>query len=666
MTKKKSNRKAGRNARDIQTPASDEEILENKGASTQRSPSPQAESSRSASTRARYSTKNNSKRANSAILESELNRPLPLSKSSTSKGKAPERKTRFARSPTEPGDFAPNAGTYDSNEEEDSDNESSTAGSPMEVDTLTISSWVREIIKSETSRELETILENYFHSVEPQYDQCLEFFQAMNIKINMANKRHNVTNIQTGTIPENGYNSILKPWHEEARRALNPENLSPDKFWSSFASTQYVIKEFNRRHHLPYQWNIRYAWAETLIDVQDSRPSDLVDDIFFDSDEEQAPLPSTEDNQADTSEESDSDSEYDMDRGEPTGLDALEARTISQQRRLNSAKVLYWWPKGTGSQIFVRYGDRSAPIYRIRAGSHESYNRSRVERVLITQTRGTAKVLGTRDGVQDEFWSYTREGVEDIVGIGWKVEDDNEDGLNPLDLIEPAKGAIYPQTRILVKWRDGVSTLEGRSFIRRITVGSALDGDRVIYQKAEELELSYRQKHGLEALYDDGDEYEESDEESDGTGEESDNSIQPRPVQSRRYRSEPTHGKHRHNAEDYTKHNRDVEAYRRHRSEPARHRRTDHRRGATQSRNTESDRRRRTESTRYKQRDNMATQGRGTASDSSESASRPIARKKRSKKAKGQSTGIERELQRLNVGSSKSTTQYRNSRGRTA
>ncbi|CDM36274.1 hypothetical protein PROQFM164_S05g000107 [Penicillium roqueforti FM164] len=39
----------------------------------------------------------------------------------TEKGKAPERKARFVRSPTLPDDFTPNAGDHESNDETDSE-----------------------------------------------------------------------------------------------------------------------------------------------------------------------------------------------------------------------------------------------------------------------------------------------------------------------------------------------------------------------------------------------------------------------------------------------------------------------------------------------------------------------------------------------------------------
>jgi hypothetical protein len=43
-----------------------------------------------------------------------------------------------------------------------------------------------------------------------------------------------------------------------------------------------------------------------------------------------------------------------------------------------------------------------------------------------------------------------------------------------------------------------VLTLEGRAFMRRITSSSALNGDRVLYQKACEMENSYRKIYRLE------------------------------------------------------------------------------------------------------------------------------------------------------------------------
>jgi hypothetical protein len=88
--------------------------------------------------------------------------------------------------------------------------------------------------------------------------------------------------------------------------------------------------------------------------------------------------------------------------------------------------------------------------------------------------------------------------VADILGVGWKVEDDDENGIDATALIYPERDVLYPQTRILVQWKDGRKSLEGRSFIRRITQGSSLAGDQVVYQKAVEMEEKFHEFHGKE------------------------------------------------------------------------------------------------------------------------------------------------------------------------
>ncbi|KAJ5639169.1 uncharacterized protein N7484_007031 [Penicillium longicatenatum] len=379
-----------------------------------------------------------------------------------------------------------------------------------------------------------------------------------------ANQQNNVVNLDAGTIPETSYNALCEAWQQTAANTTNAEES-----WAAFNKTRDLLNQFNKRHYLPQAWNISEAWAEGQIGTPNPRTGE--EDITSTSDGASQPDPA---NKVLSSEESSgepgSESESEADRSEPIGLDALEERTIKKQRRLTTARVLYWWPKGTGSQIFVRYGDKSAPIFRIRSGSHESYNPGKVERVL-TKTRGTAKFTVIKDGLVEEFWKYTRKNVKDIIAIGWKIEDDDEEGINPLNLLQPTKGAIFPQTRVLVEWKDGRCTLEGRSFIRRITTGSALDGDRVIYQKAEELEIRYREKHGLEVFDEDYD-YDDEDEESDY--------IRPRRAD-RRYRSEPTRYPRRvkpstrsrfFSSEDSDESDTSIQSYntrrRRHRSEP--------------------------------------------------------------------------------------------------
>lgn len=67
----------------------------------------------------------------------------------------------------------------------------------------------------------------------------------------------------------------------------------------------------------------------------------------------------------------------------------------------------------------------------------------------------------------------------------------------------PEAGAVYPETRVLVEWRDGLKTLENRSFIRRIANGSCLDGDRLVFQNAKELEEAYREDNAITDIRED-------------------------------------------------------------------------------------------------------------------------------------------------------------------
>lgn len=83
-----------------------------------------------------------------------------------------------------------------------------------------------------------------------------------------------------------------------------------------------------------------------------------------------------------------------------------------------------------------------------------------------------------------------------------------------------------------MNWKDGVITLEGHLFMRRITAGSALGGDRVIYHKAEGLEIACRERHGLEDFADE--DYDEADRD---TGSET--PIRSRESRGREYQSKP-------------------------------------------------------------------------------------------------------------------------------
>ena len=241
----------------------------------------------------------------------------------------------------------------------------------------------------------------------------------------------------------------------------------------------------NRENDLPEDWNIPP-------DVTRKRFGDRPANIGVPPDTDSA----VEFSDESESEESDSD---DLD-----GIDGLESRMRKEYSSLSRGKVLYWWPLGTGTQVFVRYGSRQTPIYRVRAGSSQPYDPKVAEHAL-TKTRGNSKFYD--EEANKEGWEYTREQVLDIIGVGWKIDDDDETETNPLALIRPKKYATYPHTRVLVRWKDGYISLERRGFVRRIANGNSFNGDRMIYLKAKELESAYR---GYD-IEEDSDYYTESD-----------------------------------------------------------------------------------------------------------------------------------------------------------
>ncbi|CEJ54846.1 hypothetical protein PMG11_01135 [Penicillium brasilianum] len=471
MAKKKGNKGADaqKSARDMQTPVSDHEGSNDSDTDKAKSNNINEADSSQTTSLITTTTESGSQDAET----SKVKEPEPGTKKNE-KSKETVRKARFERSPTREGNFASNAGDHDSNDDEDSDlDDASDQGVPEEHQIDPLSEWVKDIIQKETSIQSATMVEEFFTSDRPRYEECQQFFQELNQKIRGANEQNHVNDVDIGTIPELGYNGLCEAWQQKANIAV--KNKSILDFWNAFNHTHNLLKIFNERHFLPQAWNISQDRAQEWVGAPNPTPVDSPSSASTTANG-QSSSTSRKKIDGELSDASDDDTQ----KNAKTGLDALEARTIKQQRQLRSAEVLFWWPKGTGSQTFVRYGGKT-PIYRIRAGSHEIYDKKQTQRVLTTQTRGTAKVPETKGEILEERWAYTRDDVEDIIGIGWKIEDDDEEGFDPIDLLRPAKGESYPHTRALVTWKDGTASLEGRAFIRRFTTGSALDGDRVIY-----------------------------------------------------------------------------------------------------------------------------------------------------------------------------------------
>ncbi|CDM32967.1 hypothetical protein PROQFM164_S02g003118 [Penicillium roqueforti FM164] len=63
----------------------------------------------------------------------DIQTPAPTEHSQNKKGKAPEQKARFVRSPTLPDNFTPNAGNHESNDETDNElGDASDQDTPIE------------------------------------------------------------------------------------------------------------------------------------------------------------------------------------------------------------------------------------------------------------------------------------------------------------------------------------------------------------------------------------------------------------------------------------------------------------------------------------------------------------------------------------------------------
>lgn len=83
----------------------------------------------------------------------------------------------------------------------------------------------------------------------------------------------------------------------------------------------------------------------------------------------------------------------------------------------------------------MQYGSKRNPIFRVRAGSSQPYDPPVAECVLNI-TPGNRKSLIEKNGMTDEVWKNTRNDVLDIIGVGWKVDGDDEASANALALIK--------------------------------------------------------------------------------------------------------------------------------------------------------------------------------------------------------------------------------------
>ncbi|GKZ75090.1 hypothetical protein AnigIFM50267_002576 [Aspergillus niger] len=334
-----------------------------------------------------------------------------------------------------------------------------------------ISEWVNKIREGFYAKYSDQI-EAEFRRRDPQFSKIESLIRQANRAIRAENKKHNV-GMELGTIPEGHYDLTWRQWQK--LREPGRINGSMRQEWILFDRVQNLFHQFNKQNQLPLEWNFSREYAEEQFGP---RPADMEEQLDSDADS------------AFSYSDPESESEAETEDG-LNGLELLEIRTRKEYSTLSHGKVLYWWPVGTGSQIFVRYGSRQCPIYRIRAGSSQPWDKRTTEQVTWT-TPGTAtEEYEDITGFKKLVYMKSRRDVQDVLGVGWKVPEDDDHKRRAAVLELRPKKETYPHTRILIKWANGQVSLERRGFIRRITAGSSLYGDWTIYAKAREMERAY-------------------------------------------------------------------------------------------------------------------------------------------------------------------------------
>lgn len=243
--------------------------------------------------------------------------------------------------------------------------------------------WTKEIIEdfiTKHGNDIKTELEEK----NPDFSKIKSLLSQLNDNIKKANEEHRAPkelNIMRADVYQHTYDA----WKSRVNSLTVKGNTKEE--WKAYYELYKRFRQLNRQNHLPEEWNIPSETAELFFGPKPSGIDELPDDA---------------DSAASYSDESESEESDDDD---VDGLDALEARMWKEYSSLSGGKVLFWWPVGMGSQIFVRYGSKRSPIYRVRAGSSLPYDHRITEQVL-SKTRGNAKERVSENGIVQEIWKY--------------------------------------------------------------------------------------------------------------------------------------------------------------------------------------------------------------------------------------------------------------------
>jgi hypothetical protein len=259
------------------------------------------------------------------------------------------------------------------------------------------SKWAVALIQDFTG-EVGSEVKDALQSDPPDVTKVESLLSGLNKKIKSAYYA-NGAHLTDGVITANMYRYTYDGWAGKINMAHVRDN--PEEGWRAYDATLKLLHHFNRENNLPIDWVFSPAATQKQFG---ERPPSVIE-----------PSPDLEMDDSATDYESESESEAELD-----GIDALENRMRKLYSSLSGGKVFYWWPVGTGTQIFVRYGSKRKAIYCVRAGSSMPYSEHDAE-LILGQTRGNQKIIMTDDnGRTREAWAYTRNQVADIVGVGWK------------------------------------------------------------------------------------------------------------------------------------------------------------------------------------------------------------------------------------------------------
>jgi hypothetical protein len=263
------------------------------------------------------------------------------------------------------------------------------------------SKWAVALIQDFTG-EVGSEVKDALQSDPPDVTKVESLLSGLNKKIKSANYA-NGAHLTDGVITANMYRYTYDGWAGKINMAHVRDN--PEEGWRAYDATLKLLHHFNRENNLPIDWVFSPAATQKQFG---ERPPSVIE-----------PSPDLEMDDSATDYESESESESESE-AELDGIDALENRMRKLYSSLSGGKVFYWWPVGTGTQIFVRYGSKRKAIYCVRAGSSMPYSEHDTE-LILGQTRGNQKIIMTDDnGRTRETWAYTRNQVADIVGVGWK------------------------------------------------------------------------------------------------------------------------------------------------------------------------------------------------------------------------------------------------------